>query len=201
MSSIGALIPAAGYSRRMGRPKPLLPLGSSDVVGTILETLAGHASAVAPVVVIRRDNDEILAERLDSLSDARIRVAIVDDGPGDMLRSLRVGAAQLGDAVGALVWPVDVPAVSGTTVAAVHGAAGLQPDRVVLPLSGGQTGHPTYVPRSLLHAEAAPQAPPGLRGILASAATTQIEVAVEDPFSLWNINTPDDYQRLLAALP
>lgn len=197
---IGALIPAAGRSRRMGRAKPLLPLRGADFLGCILETLRLHAQGIEPVVVIRRDGDRALAERLVELRGAGLRVATVDDGPGDMLRSVRAGTALLGDAVGALVWPVDVPAVAGESVAKVYSAALKWPDRVVLPLTGGQTGHPVYVPRSLLEPMAASGATttdaPGLRGILAAALAPAIEVVVEDRCSLLNVNTLQDYELL-----
>lgn len=192
-AQIGALIPAAGRSCRMGRAKPLLPLGGSDFLGCILETLRRHTAGVEPVVVIRRKGDRALAERLDELCGAGLRVAQVDDGPGDMLCSVRAGGVLLGDAVGALVWPVDVPAVAGASVAKVYNAALGRPDRVVMPLTGGQTGHPTYVPRSLLELGAATAASPGLRGVLAAAAEPPFEVVVEDRFSLLNVNTPEDY--------
>jgi len=180
----------------MGRAKPLLPLGGSDFVGCILETLRRHAPSVGPVVVIRREGDRALAERLDGLRETGLRVARVDDGPGDMLCSVRAGGLLLGDAVGAIVWPVDVPAVAGATVAKVYEAALGRPDRAVMPLTGGQTGHPTYVPRSLLEVGAAASGSPGLRGILAAAAEPPDEVVVEDRFSLLNVNTPEDYELL-----
>lgn len=211
-TQIGALIPAAGLSRRMGRAKPLLPLGGSDFLGCILETLRRHAPAVEPVVVIRRQGDHALARRLDQVAGQVaglvagqvagqvagmwLSVATVADGPGDMLGSVREGEPLLGDAAGALVWPVDVPCVAGATVEKVHGAALLQPDRVVLPLSGGQTGHPAYVPRSLLRPTASSGEGSGLRGVLAAARAPAVEVVVEDRFSLLNVNTPQDYKLL-----
>jgi molybdenum cofactor cytidylyltransferase len=201
---IGALVPAAGRSRRMGRSKPLLSLGDTDFLGRILDTLqglAGPAASVAPVVVIRRVDDHELAARLAGITDPALRVAMVD-GAGDMLASVRAGAALLDDVVGALVWPVDAPAVVSVTVAALCAAARQAPHRVVVPVTDGQTGHPTYVPRALLDREPAGNAGVGLRGILAAAATVAppIRVVVDDPFSLLNVNTPHDYQRLLEAL-
>jgi len=180
----------------MGRAKPLLPLGGSDFIGCILETLRRHAPEVEPVVVIRRYGDHVLAERLDRMAESWLSVATVDDGPGDMLRSVRVGGALLRDAVGGLVWPVDVPSVTGTTIRSVLNAALLRPDRVVQPLSGGQTGHPTYVPRPLLGPGVSAGDDAGLRGVLAAAPQPPLEVVVEDRFSLMNVNTPEDYKIL-----
>ena len=48
--AFGALIPAAGLSSRMGRFKPLLPLGSSTFLDQLLHTM--RAAGVGPVVIV-----------------------------------------------------------------------------------------------------------------------------------------------------
>ena len=46
------VVPAAGHSRRMGRPKLLLPLGSSTVIARMLAVL--NASAITATIVVVR---------------------------------------------------------------------------------------------------------------------------------------------------
>ena len=48
--AFGALIPAAGLSSRMGRFKPLLPLGGSTFLDQLLHTM--RAAGVGPVVIV-----------------------------------------------------------------------------------------------------------------------------------------------------
>lgn len=60
-SALFAVVPAAGHSRRMGRPKLLLPWGPHTVIEQVLTVLATTCNAIA--VVIRPD-DTALAERI-----------------------------------------------------------------------------------------------------------------------------------------
>src|SRR5262245_49320721 len=56
---IFAVIPAAGHSRRMGRPKLLLPLGGETVISLCLRTL--RPPAIAGTLVVVRKDDEALS--------------------------------------------------------------------------------------------------------------------------------------------
>src|SRR5260370_12639805 len=53
-----AVVPAAGQSRRMGRPKLLLPLGSDTVIGRMLALL--RRPEIAATIVVVRPDDELL---------------------------------------------------------------------------------------------------------------------------------------------
>ncbi|MFM8222134.1 MAG: NTP transferase domain-containing protein, partial [Planctomycetaceae bacterium] len=58
MNRLFAVIPAAGFSRRMGQPKLLLPWRGSTVVEHLLSALA-HPRVVARCVVCRRSDHEL----------------------------------------------------------------------------------------------------------------------------------------------
>lgn len=177
----------------MGRSKPLLPLGDTDFLGTILATIRSCEVVDGPIVVVRRDEDDALAQRLRAESGFGV-IDVIVDGAGQMLESIRAGEARLGEAGGALVWPVDAPATRRSTVAALCSAAMQEPGRAVLPVVQGADGHPVYVPRGLL---AGPGEASTLREILAAAAPRRL--ALDDPLALLNVNTPEDYQTLLAT--
>ena len=198
MTRVGAVIPAAGRSRRMGRSKPLLPLGESDFVGTLVAALQAPDVGAAPIVVVHRSDDAPLATRLAAM-DGVVGVTVPPDD-GDMLRSVRVGAAALGDAAGALVWPVDAPGVAPRTVASVMSAARAHPHRVCQPRHEDAPGHPIYVPAPLFQVSPTPDAAPGLRGLLEAAGAPVRPVLVRDPGCLRNVNTPDEYEALQRAL-
>ena len=55
-----AVVPAAGESRRMGRPKLLLPLAGSTVIGRLLSVLA-RPEIVETIVVIRPGDESLRA--------------------------------------------------------------------------------------------------------------------------------------------
>ncbi len=210
MTVLGAVIPAAGRSQRMGRSKPLLTLGDTDFLGTILKTLRSPDVAVALVAVVYRADDEPLRERIAAHVGEPVIAVPVEPGSGDMLHSVRAGAyamvarAMVLDAQvpsGAMVWPVDAPAVAPATVAAVAAAARRAPDHVAQPEHEGAPGHPVYVPRLLLEpAAVASAAGPGLRGLIEGAQVPVDPVPVSDPRCLVNVNTPEDYEAYRAEV-
>src|SRR5260370_3045670 len=60
MQRIFAIVPAAGHSRRMGRPKLLLPLGASTVIARMLAVLA-RPEIEATLVVVRPGDEPLRA--------------------------------------------------------------------------------------------------------------------------------------------
>lgn len=92
---VWAVVPAAGMSRRMGKPKQALPFGRSTMAGTVVRTLL-EAGVVGVVVVTRSE----LIARLDLPSDPRVRTAINDDPESEMIDSIRIGLASLGTTEG-----------------------------------------------------------------------------------------------------
>ncbi len=84
------IVPAAGSSRRMGRPKPSLPYGDSTMVGVVARTLLNIN--LDRVVVVTRSE---LAASLDLPSDPRLVIVYNDDADSEMLDSVRAGLTRL----------------------------------------------------------------------------------------------------------
>ena len=84
------IVPAAGSSRRMGRPKPSLPYGDSTMVGVVVRTLL-NADLDGVVVVTRSE----LAASLDLPSDPRIVIVYNDDANSEMIDSVRAALMHL----------------------------------------------------------------------------------------------------------
>src|SRR6476661_7000169 len=97
-----ALIPAAGRSQRMGRPKLLLPWGNATLIEHVVTTW--RASRVDHVITIHHPEDEDLAN-LCAKSGA-FTVA-PDSPPAEMKDSIRCGlktAQQMFGAGGQDAW-------------------------------------------------------------------------------------------------
>lgn len=128
MSSVTALIPAAGASRRLGQPKQLVPLDGEPLVHRAAR-LAREAGCARVLVV---EGAVPLREVLSDLAVEVVRCEGWAAGPG---ASLRAGAARLGEGEAALVWLVDQWALgvkeleallrAPGEVAAAHYAGGL----------------------------------------------------------------------------
>lgn len=192
-----AVLPAAGASRRMGRPKLLLPFAGGTVIGgTLTSLLAGGADRVA--VVTAPGDGELAAWA----QDREGVVAVVNPDPSrGMLSSVRCGLDALGGpaalAAGAtplLVTPADLPALAAATVAAV--TAALTAGALAVPLHDGRRGHPLAIAPHLLPEVGELDLDAGLRQLLERHAGAVVEVPVDDPGCLRDVDTPEDYRRL-----
>ena len=175
----------------MGREKVLLPFRGTTILEAILETLAA-AGVSERVAVVRPD----LPEAADR---ARRKGASVVENPhpeGEMLVSIRLGLGALGGADAVFVWPADHPAVSAGTVALLAAAA--DPARAVIPTYLDRRGHPAVIGRGLLPDIALIPAGNGLRHLYRERSGLVVEMPVKDPGVVMNIDTPADYEELLA---
>lgn len=195
---VAAVLPAAGASRRMGRPKLLLPFAGGTVVGGTLEALReGGAARVA--VVVAPDDDELLAwarQREDVVA------AVNPDPARGMLSTVRCGVDALGGAAtlarrgtALLVTPADLPALAAATVRSVAGALAAGA-RLSVPVHDGRRGHPLGIAPALLPQVAELDLEVGLRQLLERHAASLVEVPVDDPGCLRDVDTPEDYRRL-----
>ena len=188
---LGAVVPAAGRSRRMGSEKILLPFGGATMLETVLGKLSA-AQVVRTVVVLRPDFPE--AERRALAAGA---VVVVNPDPEEeMLVSIRLGIAALVDSVDAFfVWPADHPAVRPATLRDLGVRASR--DLAVIPVFSERRGHPAILGVGL--APDVERIPPdeGLRRLWRTRADAVRELAVEDPGILENLDDPETYERAL----
>jgi len=190
---IAALILAAGESRRMGSPKPLLRLGDT----TFLERVLGQflASRARPVVVVLGHE----AERIQSqvrLDDAR--VVVNPDYRQGMLSSIRAGLRALeGEPVsGALVCPVDHPNVGTPLIDLLITRFEETLSPMVVPTHGGRRGHPVLFAARLFGELLTAPDPVGARQVVWDHADEVLEVPTEDRGIIMDIDTPEQYEDL-----
>ena len=191
VTTLAAVVPAAGLSRRMGREKILLPLRGSTLLETIVATLA--AAGVTDVVMVLRPD---LPEAAARAREAGARVVFNAHPEEEMLVSIRLGLEAISPGVLAVfIWPADHPAVSRETIELL--AARADPARALVPSYRSRRGHPALIGRDLFAAIG--EIPPreGLRHLWRMRPEALIEVPVEDPGVIRNIDTPEDYQRLI----
>ena len=205
-ATLDAVVPAAGASRRMGRPKLSLPWGGrgGTVVGAVVEALvAGGAGRVA--LVVGPPADEVAAELAAWGRRRGLTVAENPHPERGMLSSILCGVAALGGAddlrrrhTALLITPADLPALAPPTVAAVAAAvrAGAP---LAVPLHHGRRGHPLGIAPPLLPEIAALDLAAGLRQLVDRHAAAVVEVPVDDPGCVYDVDTPEDYRRLAAG--
>jgi molybdenum cofactor cytidylyltransferase len=192
--SYGAVVLAAGLSRRMGKEKVLLPFGQATVLERILATLAA-AGVSDRVVVLRPD----LPRAIEIVQRAGARFAVNPHPEEEMLLSIRIGMAELPAGLDAFfVWPADHPAVENATLEIL--SRGGSPARVAVPTFETRRGHPALVGGGLKADIDAIPAGQGLRHLWRLRPEVLLEVAVPDRGVLLDLNTPEDYDRAIANL-
>ncbi|MCB2227684.1 MAG: NTP transferase domain-containing protein [Desulfarculaceae bacterium] len=194
---LAAIVLAAGASRRMGRFKPLLDLGGLSVLDRVVGLL--QDSGAHPVLVITGNRAEELAPVARGLGALPIHNPAHGEG---MFTSIQAGVAALPPGTEAFfLLPVDIPLVRPHTLGRLLAAraGGLGP--VLLPSYQGEPGHPPLIDATLAPAIAAWDGSGGLRGFWLANPELTVPVPVADRFVLRDLDTPQQYEGLLAELP
>lgn len=186
---IAAVIPAAGESRRMGRPKLLLPCRGKTLLAGAVELARSVCSEVVVVVGAHCAHYRPVARR------AGARVLYHPGWRDGLSSSIRSGVAALPVAAeAALIVLPDQPFVTAEHLRALldaHARAGAE---LTFSSYSGTLGAPAVIGRPLfgalpVHGNAGAKA-------LAARARLLAEVALEDPF---DVDTPEDARRLAAT--
>lgn len=194
---LAAIVLAAGASSRMGGFKPLLDLGGASVLARVVELL--QASGADPVLVVTGNRASELEPVISGLGAAAV---FNPEHARGMFSSLRAGLSALPPTSEAFfLLPVDIPLVRDHTLGRLLAARaeGLGP--VLLPSFRGEPGHPPLVDARLAPAILAWEGAGGLRGFWEANPELTVKVPVADRFILRDLDTPAQYQALLAELP
>jgi molybdenum cofactor cytidylyltransferase len=183
----GAIVLAAGASKRLGRPKQLVEIGGEP----LLRRVVGAALATAPhecIVVLEE------AAPFDAALDALdVRIVRISDAATGMAASLRAGVAVLdGECDGALIVVTDQPALDARHLHALCAAWRKAPTFAIASAYAGVIGVPALLPRSWFGAVAALSGDVGARELLRSRPDV---VAIAAPDLAHDIDTPDDVTR------
>lgn len=205
---ISGIVLAAGASSRMGQAKAALPFGQTGetVLSRIVSTiLAGGVPGLAVVAGAHIDAVRLAMPR----HERRARVIEHAGWEQGQLSSLLAGLDAIDEPLleAVLVTPVDVPLVTPFTVAAVISAWRRTHAPIVRPVdrstslrAGGQRhGHPVIFDRSVF--EDLRKADPniGAKAVFATHRERILNVEVMDAGAFEDIDTPEDYQRLIKA--
>jgi molybdenum cofactor cytidylyltransferase len=190
---IGALVLAAGDSRRMGRNKQMLPYGESTVIETILSVLR-ETPVDGVTVVLGRSWEEVWGA-IDGLD---VEMFVNPRPENGMLSSVQWGLAQMRDDLdGFLIVLGDQPQIRAETVTALIQVAEKHPKSIFLPTYRGRRGHPVLFRASLKKAILDLPLTGGLNRLLADLPEEVQEVPVDSDTVLKDIDTPEDYRRAL----
>jgi molybdenum cofactor cytidylyltransferase len=192
---IEGILLAAGESRRMGFPKPLLRLNGQTFLGQVARTMLTVVERLVIVLGAHRD-----AVGAAVPTDERIHVVENPDYPLGQLSSIKRGLRAIGpNADAAIVHLVDHPTVLPETFSklADHYESSVKPILVVR--CADRNGHPVLFDHSVFaEIEEAPTEL-GAGAIVKADANRVLYLDVDDPGVLLDLDTPADLAR--AGLP
>jgi len=194
---IPGIILAAGRSTRMGEPKALLPIapgGPSFVRGIATVLLEG---GVIDAIVIGRPDDHALRQEVETMG-AHVRFVVNEHAESGQLSSLIAGlnAADRPGVSAVLVTLVDVPLIRASTVSALLTTFASRHPAMVRAVFQGRHGHPIIFGRELFDELRRADPALGAKAVVRAHEELLINVEVEDPGVLHDIDRPEDYTRM-----
>jgi molybdenum cofactor cytidylyltransferase len=189
---VTGLVLGAGGSRRLGRPKQLLPYGETTLLGHVLDT--ARACPFHQLVVALGGAADGVREQVD-LSGADV---VVNESFGSGCSSSIAAALGVIDkrAEYLVLMLGDMPGVTVETVEAVIAAPHDAPLAVCQ--YDDQRGHPFRFHRRMFEELGNLHGDKGVWRLLDQRADEVVEVPVAGPVPL-DVDTPEDYEAVLAA--
>jgi len=174
--------------------KPLLKWGKRTVIGECVHQL--RTSQLADIFVVLGHREADIRPRL---AGSGVQFIINDDYQKGMLSSVKTGLAALGpnsDAV--LIALVDQPMVKAALINKLIEAYGDGSKGIVVPTYNGKAGHPILISANYVDdiMQLDDDAEGGLRTFLQEHRNDWLEVPVDTPDVLEDIDLPEHYARL-----
>jgi molybdenum cofactor cytidylyltransferase len=200
---IYGLIPAAGKSTRMGRPKLMLPLGGRTVLECVLDSL--RQGGIEPTLVVVGPH---VSELVPLATNAGAHVCLLAEETPDMRATVERGLAWLEQRFGPraddafLLVPADHPTLDAAVIRLLVQARSERRDRsIFVPTFEGRRGHPTLIAWRHVTGIRASAAGTGLNVYLRGCGEETCEVPVRNADVLFDLDTPADYEALRGRRP
>ena len=185
--SLSAVILAAGNSERMGRSKALLPIGNGINFTRHLLNCFGVFGCAPVVLVVNEQFDSSLfqAENIVNVVNRQLEKG--------RSWSIHLGLKQVPEGFACFIQNIDNPYVEPVLLNKL--LASVTPDAYSVPFYQKHGGHPILLGSEVVDFFRKQPDLPDFRQEL--QRFPRIEVPWPEDQILWNINTPDDYQRFM----
>jgi molybdenum cofactor cytidylyltransferase len=197
VKKLAAAILAAGESRRMGRPKALVPFEGLTFVEHLLQA-TNHPRVGIVRVVLGANAESIRAElKLDQET-----VVVNQDWQQGQLSSIQCAIRSLpaDETAGLLLCPVDHPLISSQLVSRLIAEFDSDRKLIVVPTHQGRRGHPVIFHASL-YAELLDASPNvGARQVVWAHPDAIAEIETDEAGVVLNLNDPETMRKALGHL-
>lgn len=196
--SLFALLPAAGHSTRMGRPKLSLPLGDSTVIEQVIATL--KAAGIDHILTVIGPH---VSELVPLSTRAGAHSLVLKEPTSDMRTTIELGLKWIeanwqptaNNAF--LLVPADHPVLDQAVIRTLLKRESSATIRI--PTFNGKRGHPTFIGWNHVAGIRALPRDVGLNAYLRTHPDAVCEMPVASETILFDMDTPDDYERIVAA--
>ncbi len=189
---IVAVILSAGESRRMGRPKALLPIGDVSFLERIVKSL--QAAKVEKIIVVLGHNAAEIETKIGRLP---VTIVVNPNYAQGQLSSLTAAIRTLPaeNVDGILVHLVDHPFLSPDLVNRMIKLFYESKKLIVVPKWNGRRGHPVIFSRRLFAELLSAPLDQGAKSVVHAHAADTLELETDDEGVTFDIDTPEDYKR------
>ena len=188
-SRTGAIILAAGNSKRMGQCKFLLPMSNGkSFYENVVQTFLDHG--IKDLVVVTQARYSMVLEDLSSQFETKPRLVINNYPEYERFYSLQLGIKALGNIDYCFVHNADSPFVDPASLKLLE--QNKHKADYVCPVFNHKGGHPILMNRKTMkHILNSP-----MTAVLREELTgmTRLSVKVDNPFIAVDIDTPEDYK-------
>jgi len=199
-----AIVIAAGLSTRMGEFKPLLDIGGKPALFRLLDTI--RSAGIESVVVVTGCERDAIEKALLIYDVPGIDIEHNADYESGMFSSVKTGirfAVNARESAAALLFPVDVPLVSAQTILGLIDAYHQEPSPrlapcYAVPVYKDKNGHPLLIPREFFDEVLNYTGEGGLKGVRSKRDAEMLRYYVNDIGCVLDMDTPEDYQQILA---
>lgn len=181
----------------MGRPKLLLPWGSSTVLGRLIGLWTEMAAGQIAVVCSTADaNMDAELERLRFPRENRI---VNPDPERGMFSSIQCAARSRGWNAALTHWAIvlgDQPHLRPTTLRALLDFARLEPEKICQPGRAGHARHPVLLPKAAFQKLGGSKVAT-LKEFLENSRAEVRLIELDDPGLDLDLDSPADYEKAL----
>ncbi|MGH4140892.1 nucleotidyltransferase family protein [Clostridium sp.] len=192
VKAVSAIILAGGYSMRMKKFKPLLPLGDSTTIENTINVFRNSGVNDITVVIGYRARD--LKDVLDGIG---VKWVYNENYQQGMYSSVVAGVNSLSaDMKGFFLLPADMPLVNKETIAKMLRVYNSTAYDIIYPTYKGRRGHPPLISSNLFPIIKNWDGCGGLRALLSQYQQVASQVEVMDEDILTDMDTPEDYLNI-----
>jgi molybdenum cofactor cytidylyltransferase len=187
-TAVEGILLAAGESRRMGYPKPLLKIGSQTFLARTCEAML---TAVTRIVIVVGAYAKRVRHAVPK--DPRIIVVENPDYLTGQLSSLQAAlSAVSADTSAIMLHLTDHPTVGATTFRAVVGEYERSHKQIIIACYRDRRGHPVLFDRGLFDELRTAPADQGARAVVQANPQRVLYLDVDDPGVVLDLDTPAD---------